>query len=58
MALIKDGAVWRDGPPAQVIDAAVVKEVYGAEVVVVANPVTGGPAVFVTGNAKDHQGTK
>ena len=44
-----DGQILRQGPPEEVVDAAMVREVYGVEAEVVAHPVTGSPLCLPLG---------
>lgn len=47
LVLLYEGRIYRQGIPAEVIDAEIIKKVYGAEVHVSSHPVTGLPTVFV-----------
>ncbi|MGW8374356.1 ABC transporter ATP-binding protein [Streptomyces sp. ODS28] len=45
LVALKDGRIAAQGPPGEVVDAAMVREVFGLESVVVPDPVTGSPLV-------------
>lgn len=47
LVLLHKGGIYREGAPKEVIDARVIKEVYGAEVYVYPHPVNELPATFV-----------
>jgi len=47
MVMLSGGRVFREGNPAEVISAENIRAVYGAEVTVMAHPVTGSPMVFL-----------
>jgi len=49
LVLLSDGAVARSGAPEEVMDAVLLSEVYGADVKVGRNPLTGTPLVVVAG---------
>jgi len=48
LILLKEGRVWADGTPAQVLTEARIKEVFSALVTVEPHPVTGVPHIVVT----------
>lgn len=59
LALLHKGRIYRLGTPKEVIDASIIKEVYGAHVFVCPHPVNELPATFVVpGNARDGQEKK
>ncbi|MFP8964633.1 ABC transporter ATP-binding protein [Streptomyces nanhaiensis] len=45
LVAMRGGRIVAQGPPARTVDAALVREVFGLEAVVVPDPVTGGPLV-------------
>lgn len=47
LILLHNGKIYRQGIPDVVINAGIIKEVYGAEVYISTHPVTGLPAIFV-----------
>ena len=49
VCLMRDGALLRGGPPAEVITAANVRETFGLDSLVVPCPVSGAPMVVPTG---------
>ena len=56
LVLLADGRVARAGGPADVLEAQLLSEVYGAEARVFPNPVTGTPLVIVPGKAAHDAG--
>ena len=46
LMLLKEGQIFRSGPPEGVLDAATVRQVYGVEAVVSRHPVSGAPCVY------------
>ncbi len=47
LILLKDGRVWADGTPAQILTEAQIREVFSASVKVERHPVTGVPHIIV-----------
>jgi len=43
---MQDGAVVAEGPPTEVVDAALVERVFGLRCAVIDDPVTGSPLVL------------
>jgi iron complex transport system ATP-binding protein len=57
LILLKDGSIFRDGTPKEVLTYRIVEEVYNTLVVVLDNPVTGKPYVFlVSEDERDRKG--
>jgi len=52
LALLKDGKIANIGIPKQVITKNTIKQVYDAETLVSANPITGSPHVTLIGNGR------
>lgn len=52
---MRDGAVVAQGPPAEIVTAELVEEVFGLPCVVVPDPVTGTPSVTPIGRARDRR---
>jgi len=50
--MLKDGAIYKEGRPQDVIDSPTLREVFGIEVTVYAHPVNGLPTALVTSGAK------
>ncbi|MET0955067.1 MAG: ABC transporter ATP-binding protein [Cryobacterium sp.] len=46
---LRDGAIVAEGPPREIVTEALVREVFGIESVVIADPITGGPLVVPRG---------
>lgn len=46
---MKDGAIVRQGPPRQVVDADLIGAVFGLDCVVIADPLGGSPMVVSRG---------
>ncbi len=47
LILLHEGRIYRQGTPTEVINAGIIKKVYGAEVHVSSHPITGLPAIFI-----------
>jgi len=47
LVIIKDGRIFRRGPPKKIITPVIVREVYGAEVSVLTNPTSSAPVVSI-----------
>ncbi len=56
LILLKDGSVRKDGPPLQVLTYQTIEEVYDTVVVVLENPVTSKPYVFLVSEAERLKG--
>jgi len=56
LVLLKQGRVARAGRPAEVMDARLLSDAYGADVRIVDNPITSGPMAIVPGRAA-HEAT-
>jgi iron complex transport system ATP-binding protein len=56
LVLLKDGAVWKDGSPLKVLTYQTIEEVYDTVVVVLENPVTSKPYVFLVSEAERMKG--
>jgi iron complex transport system ATP-binding protein len=54
LILLDRGRVAADGPPAEVVTPARLREVYGADAEVMRDPATGSPVVFVRGPVAPH----
>jgi iron complex transport system ATP-binding protein len=52
---MRDGAVVAQGPPAEIVTAELVEEVFGLPCVVVPDPVTGTPSVTPIGRARQRR---
>lgn len=53
LVLFHEGGIYCEGAPQEVLDAGIIKRVYGAEVQISPHPVTGLPAIFtIPGGAK------
>jgi iron complex transport system ATP-binding protein len=52
---MRDGAVVAQGPPAEIVTAELVEEVFGLPCVVVPDPVTGTPSVTPIGRARERR---
>ena len=52
---MRDGAVVAEGPPAEIVTAELVEEVFGLPCLVVPDPVTGTPSVTPIGRARDRR---
>ncbi len=46
--MLKDGYIWRQGNPREVMDAAAIREIYGVDVCVYPHPVNSLPTALVT----------
>lgn len=46
LVVMKDGAVVAEGPPGEVVDAALLRETFGLEAAVEVDPVAGTPLVI------------
>ncbi|MFD6139505.1 ABC transporter ATP-binding protein [Promicromonospora sp. NPDC060271] len=55
---MRDGAVVAQGPPAEIVTAELVEEVFGLPCVVVPDPVTGTPSVTPVGRSRDRRGAR
>ena len=55
LILLKEGRVWADGTPAQVLTEDIIREVFSASVRVEPHPVTGVPHIVVTPKGKSLQ---
>jgi iron complex transport system ATP-binding protein len=51
LVMLKDGGVFAEGTPAQVLTADHIYQVYGAQVVVLPHPENGSPSIFFSGGA-------
>jgi iron complex transport system ATP-binding protein len=48
LILLKDKSIWKQGKPADIIDAPTIKDVFGANIHVFTHPLNGLPATLVT----------
>ncbi len=53
LIMLKDKSIWKQGKPADIIDAPTIKDVFGVNIHVFKHPLNGRPATLVTSQSPD-----